>query len=363
MPRRNALYLALAVSLAFSAVARAQVPVRFTAAIEHRVRPNLRLTGTVEARRTAVLATEVAGIVDQLLAPEGSEVQRGSPLARLRRDAIELRSQAAAGQLAEAEARLKSAELKLERTRELQGSEVVSRQQVDDAAYDSEAWQGRVAQLRAEVARLERDLENTTIRAAFSGVVGQELCQVGEWVDVGDPVVELISLDTLEVRLEVPERRFGDLVAGSPARVRFEALPEYDAQGTIRTIVPRADARSRTFPVLVRLPSSGRRVGVGMLAQVDLEVGAPVRATLVPKDAVVTRDRQSHVYIADDGSAVRRVAVEPGTAIGQWIAVHGEVVPGDRVVTRGNERLADGQAVAGSDQSYPLPGSPSESGS
>ena len=337
------------------------IPVRFTAAREHLVRQTVRLTGSVEARQTAVVATEVAGVVAELLAPEGTHVRQGSPLVRLRRERLELRHLAASGELAEAVARLKSAELRLVRVRELRDSEVVSPQQVDDASYDAEAWQGRVAQLRAEVANLERDLANTTVRASFSGVVGREHTQVGEWLDVGDPVVELISLDALEVRLEAPERYFDGLVPGTTARLTFEALPGLDLAGTVRAVVPRADPQSRTFPVLIRLPASERRLGVGMLAQAELAIGRPARAIIVPKDAVVTRDQESFLFVLDGQSAVRRVVVEPGTGIDQWIVVRGEVEPGHRVVTRGNEALSDGQAVAGLAREYPPP--KAESGS
>ncbi len=331
------------------------IPVRFTTAREQQVRQTVRLTGSVEARQTAVMATEVAGVVAELLATEGTRVRKSSPLARLRRAPIELRLRAAQGELAEAEARLKSAELRLERVRQLRDSEVVSPQNVDDASYDAEAWQGRVAQLRAEVERLERDVKNTTVRASFSGVVGREHIQVGEWLDVGDPVAELISLEALEVRLEVPERYFDGLKPGTTAHVGFEALPGLDLTGTVRAVVPRADPGSRTFPVLIRLPASERPLGVGMLARVDLAVGSPGRATVVPKDAVVTQDRESFLFVITAESSVRRVRVEPGTGVGQWIAVRGDVKAGDRVVTRGNETLSEGQAVSGIAQEYPPP--------
>lgn len=330
-------------------------PVRFTAARDHQIRQAVRLTGSVEARRTAVVATEVSGIVAELLAPEGSRVRGDSPLVRLRREPIELRLAAAQGELAEAQARLQSAELRRERVAQLHVSEVVSPQQVDDAAYDAEAWSGRVAQLRAEVARLERDLANTTVRASFTGVIGREHVQVGEWLDVGDPVAELISLDALEVRLEVPERYFDGLRPGTTATTTFEALPGHQLTGTVRAVVPRADPQARTFPVLVRLPASDRPLGVGMLAQVDLPVGGLTRATLVPKDAVVTRGRESFLFVLTAESAARRVVVETGTGAGQWIAVRGAVAPGQNVVTRGNEALADGQTVTGAAQDYPPP--------
>ncbi len=334
------------------------IPVRYTAAREHTVRQTVRLTGSVEARRTAVVATEVAGVVAALVASEGEEVGKGSALVRLRREPIELRQQAAAGELAEAVARLKSAELRLERARELEVSEVVSRQRVDDTAYEAEALQGRVAQLRAETARLDRDLANTTVRASFTGVIGKEHAQVGEWLDIGDPVVELISLDALEVRLQVPERYFHGLSLGTSSTLRFLALPGFELMGKVKAIVPRADPQARTFPVLVGLPNSARRIAVGMLAEVDLAIGAAATAIVVPKDAVVTQDSESTVFVLKGESAVRRVAVEVGAGVGQWIAVTGEIAAGDSVVVRGNEALSDGQAVNGQPRSYPQPDSP-----
>ncbi|MEM7582862.1 MAG: efflux RND transporter periplasmic adaptor subunit [Acidobacteriota bacterium] len=334
---------------------RAQAsPVRFTTARSHEAQQTLRLTGSVEARQIATVATEVAGVVAQLLTPEGSTVRRGAPLVRLRRKPIELRHEAARGQLAEAEARLKSAELRLERTRELRASEVVSTQQVDDATYDTEAWRGRVAQLRAEVATLERDLDNTTVRASFHGVVGREHVQVGEWLDVGDPVVELISLDALEVRLEVPERHFGGLAPGARATVRFESLANLEVEGSVRAVVPRADPRARTFPVLIRVPNEERRIGVGMLARVDLALGRGRASLLVPKDAVVKRDGEDVLFVIE-GETVRRVPVTPGLGVGQWLAVEGELQAEDRVVTHGNELLQDGQEVTPEAQDYPPP--------
>ena len=358
MLRKQILLLALS-ALSAATVARASersaTPVRFTAAREHQVRQTIRLPGTVEARRTSTVATEITGVVEELLAPEGTAVERGAPLVRLRREPIELRLRAAQGQLAEAGARLKSAELRLARVRELHHSEVVSPQQVDDAAYNAEAFEGRVAQLRAEVARLERDLKNATVRAAFSGVVSREHTQVGEWLDVGDPVAELISLDTLEVRLEIPERHYDGLAPGAAARLSFEALDNFEIEGTVRAIVPRADPQSRTFPVLIRLANRERRLGVGMLARVDLTIGEPVRSTVVPKDAVVTDGRESVVFVLD-GESVRRVRVETGAGVDQWIAVRGEIEPGQRVITRGNEPQVDGQRVDGPAQDYPAPG-------
>lgn len=319
------------------------------------MRPTVRLTGSVEARSAGVVASEVAGLVVELAAREGDAVRRGQPLVRLRRGNLELRLAARRADLQEAEARLDLATRNQERARELFSSEVISRQQLDDAISEFTAWQGRVDSLKAEIAQVEDDLERSVLRAPYSGVVVAERTQVGEWLAVGDPALEMVGLDDLEVVLDMPERYFSQVAEGTTARISFESLPGVEIEGKISAIIPRADAKARAFPVKVRFNNRDRRVGVGMLARVDFPAGDAQAATVVPKDAVVRRGDAAMVYRIGDGGTVEPVMVQQGTAVGDWIAVDGALEPGQRVVTRGNERIFPGQPVAGEPVEYELP--------
>lgn len=330
-------------------------PVGFTAARQHSVRSSVQLTGSVEARQASVVASEVAGLVVELAAREGDAVAKGQALVRLRRQALDLARQRMAADLTEAEARLALAESNLARSEELFASQVIARQQLDDASSESAAWHGRVESLKAQLARVEDDLQRSTVAAPFAGVVVRELIQVGEWLAVGDEVAELVGLDDLEVELEVPERYFGSLRQGATAQVSFEALPDLAVEGRVSAVVPVADRQARTFPVKVRVPNPDRRIGVGMLARVSLASGEPVAATVVPKDAVVRRGAGDIVYRIDAEDKVEPVEVETGTSVGAWTEVRGPISPGDRVITRGNERLFPGQAVQARPVEYELP--------
>jgi RND family efflux transporter MFP subunit len=330
-------------------------PVRYVMALNHDVRPTISLTGSVDSRRSSLVATEVAGVVARLEAREGDRVGRGEPLAGLRSEEIRLRLEAARGQLQEAEARLRLAEAQLARSRGLFDEQIVSQENLDDAVSEAEAWQGRVIQLRAEVARLEIDLRRTTVRAPFAGVVVREHAAEGEWLGIGDPVAEMVDLDDLEVTVEVPESYYAGLARGGTARVVFSSLGGYEIEGAIRAVVPRANPQARTFPVKVALDNAERRIGAGMLARVDLPVGEPQPAVLVPKDAVTAQGREDVVYVVDEGDTVRPVSVKRGAAVGAWVAVEGGVAAGERVVTRGNERLFPGQKVVPEAMEYERP--------
>ena len=330
-------------------------PVRFTEARGHEVRRTISLTGSVESRRSSVVATEVAGAVSRLYAREGDQGKRGAPLAGLRSEEIRLRLEAARGQLQEAEARLRLATSQLERSRGLFDEQIISQGELDDAVSESEAWTGRVSQLQADVARLEIDLRRATVRAPFSGVVVREHAAEGEWLGIGDAVAEMVDLGDLEVTVEVPESYYAGLAAGGVARVLFGSLGGYEVEGTIRAVVPQANPQARTFPVKIALDNSERRIGAGMLARVHLPVGEPRPSVLVPKDAVAAQGRDRAVFVIGEGDVVMPVVVRQGAAVGVWIAVEGGVAAGDRVVTRGNERFFPGQPVVPEPMEYEAP--------
>ena len=340
--------IAAAVLVGLAATGTAQMPpspVRYTEARQETIATAVVLPGTVQSRMSSVVASEVAGLVVELAAREGDRVRRGQPVAKLRRQNLELRLEESRAALKEAAARLQLAQRSLERSRELFESGVVSQQQLDDAASEAEAWQGRVAQNEAQIAQLEDDMTRAHIPAPFTGVVVAEHVDVGEWLDVGGAVVEMVATDELEVVTALPERYFHAVHVGMGAVVTFEAVPGLRVEGQVSSIVPRADGQARSFPVKVLIANPEGRIADGMLARLALAAGREQPTTMVPKDAIVRGGGSPVVFVIDDDDTVRQVAVTPGVASDEWIAVEGAVAPGTRVVVRGNERLMPGQKV------------------
>jgi RND family efflux transporter MFP subunit len=349
---RLVLFLGAVWAIAVPGMAQ-QPPARvvYTEVREHSVRQSVELPGTVEARTSSLVASEVDGLVSVLKAREGQAVRKGQVLVRLRTTDLELRLQAAEAGLREASARLEQADADLERNRGLFDQGILSASQFGASRSERDAWQGRADQLSAEIARLRLDLDRSSVRAPFAGVVVAERCEIGEWVDRGD----LASLHDLEVRVDVPERYFSGLERGVDATVHFEALGDYEVTGKVESIVPSANPQSRTFPLKVRIANPEGRIGAGMLAHVVLPSGGSSRGLVVPKDAVVIRGRDRMVYRIKDDDTVEMVEVETGTAVGSWVEVRSGLEAGARVVTRGNERLRPGQAVIGEAGEYTLP--------
>ena len=239
--------------------------------------------------------------------------------------------------------------------RDLFDDDVVSQQDLDDATSEYTAWQGREIQSRAEIAQLKLSLDRLTIRAPFTGVVVRKLTDLGQWIAAGGDVADMVELGKLDVRIEVPERYYGELTGGVEAAVSFEALSALRVTGRVIAIIPRADPQARTFPIKLRIPNPEGRIGVGMLAAVDLPIGANQPGLIVPKDAIVRQGPMVLVYRIGGDGVVEALPVQTGQGLGEWIVVEGPLAAGDRVVTRGNERLQPGQAVVGEPQEYAVP--------
>jgi RND family efflux transporter MFP subunit len=347
--------LGLASHLAAQAPGQGPAVVRYTEARQHNLRRNVTLPGTVEAETTTTVASTIEGLVVEYPAREGMRVREGDVLARLRTVSKELELEAQRAALREAEARLKLADTNLRRAQELYEAGVIARQQFDDAQSEFHAWQGRTDNLKATIARLEDELERMTIRAPLAGVIVRERTEIGQWLGPGSPVVDLLALDAVEIRVDVPERYYPMLRVGSRAEVSFESLPGTSLTGRVIAVIPAADPQARTFPVKVRVSNRGGRIGAGMLAQVSFPMGEITAATIVPKDAIVRQGPLTVVYRVNGDNTVEPVPVETGAAAGVWIAVNGAIRAGDKVVTRGNERLQPGQPVQGTPLEYELP--------
>ncbi len=213
----------------------------------------------------------------------------------------------------------------------------------------------RVAIQQALVNKLSSQIVKHTIISPFNGYVVAEHTEVGQWVNSGELVAEVIALDEVDVRVQVLENHVPHVRLGMGVRVEIPAIPEKVFTGTVSLIIPQADVRSRTFPVKVRIKNTitkdGPLLKSGMLARAVLPTGPKQSAMMVSKDALVLGGPQPMIYVVDPGSEkqkggkARAVPVQVGVANGRLIQVMGKVKTGEYVVIRGNERLRPGQDV------------------
>lgn len=386
--------------------------------VERTVAASQTFVGTVQPVRTATIGSAVDGRVVEFAVEEGDRVEAGQKLAQLLTETISLELAAAEAELelrserlaelrngsrpeeieqararmASAEARRRYANARRERAvAAYQTQRVISDDELDEAiALAGEAEQAyleakaahdlavagpraeAIAQAKAEVdmqeavvERLSDQITKHTIISRFAGYVVAEFTEEGAWVNRGDPVAEVVAIDQVEVVAQVVEQSVAYIRPGVATDVVVPALGDRVLTGHVSVTIPRADSRSRTFPVKVlvqnEITESGPLLKPGMLARVVLPVGSKGRALMAPKDAVVLGGRSPVVFVVDGVSAaggegaVRPVPVTLGVASGSLIEVTGDLKPGDLVATEGNERLRPGQTVRVSRVAEPEP--------
>ena len=315
------------------------------------------LVASVEPVTRATLAADFAGVVLDRTFEEGQRVAKGQPLVSIDAEVMGARHAAAEAAVRSAEAQLERARIEAANTaREAARQESLFRRNAapekefldarsaDDRAQASIAVsEAEVAQRQAEAREMELMLAKASVASPLDGVVERRYAEIGQWLDSGDPVADVVQLDPLFVRVGVPERVVTSVKPGDTAEVMIPALGGRTFEGTVDQIVPVADPQSRTFPVRILLPNPDGEIRPGFFARATLRSSGE-QSFQVPKDAVVNNGTDAHVVVVRDGAAAI-VPVTLGVASGETVGVTGELADGDRVVVRGNESLMPGQPL------------------
>ena len=325
--------------------------------------PILTASGYVVARRKAVVSAKIQGRLSELRVEEGSVVRAGEILARLESTDYEASVARARAAVQRAEADLGEYQRQLRLAEDLARQKIVSEDQREAAASRVRIAQAQVAQATADVAYAEAQLQNTVIRAPFSGVVVKKMAEVGESVAPIPPgvnistssgaIVALADLATLEVEADVAEANVAKVASGQPAEVTVEAIPDRRYNAVLRQVIPTADRTKATVQVKVTILDKDKDLKPEMSAKVTFlqpekeqepEAAAAQPVVLVPRAAVVTRDGQSTVFLVRDGKAQARTVVL-GTERQAQVIVKDGLAGGETIVAKPGEEIQDGAAV------------------
>lgn len=348
------------------------------------------VTGQLVSTRRALVATQAEGYVVEFDLIEGDTVRKGDPIARLDTELATLEVdrarallEAASGLVEQRRAEADNADRDRERMARLADRNSASESERDDAETSAVAARAMLAQAeadvaaaRAELALAERRLRDKTILAPFDAAVIATDTELGEWLDQGDTVVELIALDAIEARIDVPERLLPYLVErDAPITLRIPALgAAADREADLIGLVPLGNSVSRNFTARLAprpAPASGGspsdagqgasesagdgtgegsgdtgalRPGMSLTAMIPTADRAEF--TTIHKDAILRDDAGTFVYAAmrtggpDAPPSAMPVRVEVLFATADRLAVRApQLRPGVDVLVEGNERV------------------------
>ena len=321
-------------------------------------------TGTLEPQAQLVVGSKIAGRVEELFADLADRVSRGQVMARLDNDEhLQAVAQAEAdlavaeANLVEAESLLGIAERELERVDRLRARGVSSESQRDVAKADQLAKQAHVAVTGAQVTRARAALAAARIRLGYTEVtaswrgegdervVAERHVEEGETVAANEPLFRVVDLDPIKAVFFVTEGDYGLLAPGQEAELATDAYPGESFRGRIARIAPVFREATRQARVELHVENPGLRLKPGMFVRANLVLERVAEASVVPAQALTTRDGQQGLFVlAADGRSVAWRPVRVGVRQDQRVQVTGEGL-GGRVVTLGQQLLEDGSPV------------------
>jgi RND family efflux transporter MFP subunit len=324
-------------------------------------RPILRASGYLVARRKAVVSAKIQGRLAELLVDEGSSVAAGQVIARLDNADLQAQIEVARAGVQQATADLAEKQRQLRLTQGLANDGVVSQDQSQAAMSRVRVAEAALSQSKASLSLAEANFQNTIIRAPFAGVVVKKMAEVGESVAPIPPgvnlstssgaIVGIADMATLEAEADVSETNIGKLRRNQPAQISLDAIPDHIYRAVLRQVIPTADRTKATITVKVRLLDKDENLRPEMSAKVTFlepakASSSTARPTIsVPKDALVTGNGATAVFVMDSQKKVHLVPVSVGGET-QDEAIIAEGLAGtEALVLRPPDTLKDGDTV------------------
>lgn len=302
--------------------------------------------GEAAAQRIDSVTARVQGRVLEVRVRENAPVGAGGVLVVLDSTEYVLNLEEARANLAQAQRQY--AELTL-------GDDRIEDPAIRASRAEAAREKAGIAQREIAVRRAELELSHTRIAAPFGGRIADLKVTPGQFVAVGDHVLTVVDSDPIRVEVDVTEAAIGYIAPGRRARVIFAALPGETFEGTIETINPIVDAR-RFARVTVRVPNPDGRILAGFYAEAHLDGERLPDRILVPRQAVIERDRRTLVFLfegeGDTGTAMWQY-VRTGRENGEMIEIIEDpedsstrlLNPGEVVLVDGHYSLTHGATV------------------
>lgn len=362
-------------------------PVHVYTVAEETTQRRVQAAGSLFALEESILSAQVEGTVSQVLADVGDNVKEGQPLIlidsqelqyevdRQRGLVTQVRAQLGIGPndpppadpkklatVQRAAADLFDAERKYARAQEMFKGNLISQQQLDEAASRFQSTQAGYTVALQEVDRLkallvsseaskklaEKKLNDATIRAPFPGSIKTRDVHPGEYLRVQGPVMVLVRTDTLRARLAVPERWAGSVKDGATVDLHVEAFPGETFHGRVSRINPSVAQDSRTFEAEALLANADGRLKPGFFVQASIPSEKEEKTIFLPEGAVNYRYGVYKVFLLN-GNRVSEHQIRPAGQTedqrGKRFEVAEGLRPGDRVAVAVSGDLHDGATV------------------
>ena len=308
--------------------------VTLAAVRSERVSQKLEALGNARANESVDISTKISNIVTAVTFRDGERVKRGQVLVQL--DDAQARADVAAAQAAVTES-----ESIYNRSRELLNTQALSKSSFDQLEATLKANRARLSAASAR-------LEDTVIRAPFSGRVGLRRVSVGTLISPGDVITTFDDTSVIKLDFSVPENFLASLREGLSIRATAPAYPGRSFTGSVSSIDSRVDLTTRSVTVRALLANLDGALKPGMFLNVLL-ANDEREALVIPEEALTPEAERQYVFVVTEGKVSRREVRIGGRRPGSVEVVAG-LSAGERVIVEGTQKVRDGASVKGTER-------------
>jgi len=302
--------------------------------------PRIKASGSLRAVLGVDVTSEIAGLVRTVYFKPGSEVTMNDLL-------VELNIDSEKAQLASLEATLELSKITYERDKAQFEANAVSKATLDTDFANLKSNEAQVEEQKAVIAK-------KIIRAPFSGRLGISLVYPGQYVNPGDKLVTLQSLDPIYVDFYVPQQSINEMAVGKEVTLSTDTYPGKTFKGKITTVNPKVEEKTRNVEVEATIENPEHTLFPGMFGTVEVNTGAPNKYLTLPQTAITYNPYGDIVYIIEENHqksnknsklTVKQTFVKTGEIRGDQVAIISGIKQGDKVVTSGQMKLKNGSTV------------------
>lgn len=276
------------------------------------------------------ISPELSGQIANIHFKPGKWVEEGTLL-------IELDNRILKSELASAEASLILSEMNYKRLVELSKRQISSEQALDQAAADLQQKKNTVKVRQAQ-------LEKLSLHAPFSGTLGARKVSIGQYVKVGQPLVNLVANQRLRVEYTLPERLLAQLKTGQKVYVYSDAFPKQCYEGKINYISPSIDRETRTIAVEAVINNEQRNLSAGLFVKVKHQLGQPNLHLLVPEESLIPTINGQKIFVLKGNKAFAKRVIT-GIHHFDMVEIREGLSKKDIIVIRGQHKLKEGSLV------------------
>jgi membrane fusion protein (multidrug efflux system) len=299
-----------------------------------RVSQKLEALGNARANESVDISSKISNVVTAVTFRDGERVKRGQVL-------VQLDNAQARADVAEAQAALTESESQYNRSRELLNTQALSKSSFDQLV-------ATLAANRARLGAAQARLEDTVIRAPFSGRVGLRRVSVGTLISPGDVITTLDDTSVIKLDFSVPENFLAGLREGLSIRASAPAFPGRSFAGSVSSIDSRVDMNTRSVTVRALLANDDGALKPGMFLNVSL-ANDEREALVIPEEALTPEAERQYVFVVSEGKVSRREVHIGGRRPGS-VEVLAGLSAGERVIVEGTQKVRDGAMVQGAER-------------